>query len=96
MRWRRMAAMAVCCPSGVKRDALVGAVVDEAAVGEPLHGGGDGAGGEAEHVGERAGVRLGAVSGQAVDGLEGLSFGLREGVVHQLVQSVFGPPKSWL
>ena len=56
-----------------ERHALIGPVVDEAPIGQPLHRGGDGAGGQAEHVGEGAGVRLGAVAGQAVDGLEGLS-----------------------
>ena len=83
MRWRRMAATAVCWPIGVKRHALVGAVVDEVAVGEALHHRGDGAGRQPEHVGERAGVRLRTVSGEAVDGLEGLALGLGEGVVHR-------------
>ena len=96
MRWRRMAATAVCWPGGGEADALVRPVVDQLAVGEALHRGGDGAGGQPEHVGERAGVRLRAISGQAVDGLEGLSFGLREGVVHQLVLISFWSSKSWL
>ena len=74
---------------GGEGHALVGPVVDEAAIGEALDGGGDGAGGQAEDVGERAGVGLGAVAGQAVDGLEGLSLGLGEGVVHSFVSRLW-------
>ena len=51
-------------------------------VGQPLHEGRHGAGRQAEDVCERAGVGLRPVSGEAVDGLEGLALGLREGVVH--------------
>ncbi len=44
---------------------------------------GDGARRQPEDLGQGAGVRLGAVSGEPVDGLQGLALGLGEGVVHR-------------
>ena len=82
MRWRRMAATAVRRPVVGERDALVGAVVDQLAVGEPLDERRDRAGGEAEGVGEHAGVRLGAVAREAVDRLQRFAFGLGQLSVH--------------
>ena len=61
MRWRRMAATAGPPALGGEGDALVGAVVDQAPVGQPLDQGGDRAGREAEPVREGARVGLGAV-----------------------------------
>ena len=56
MRCRRIDAIAARRPGGGELDAAVRLVVDEAPVGEALHGGGDRARREAEPLGQDAGV----------------------------------------
>jgi hypothetical protein len=59
-------------------DAVIRLVVDEPAVGQALDGRGDGAGRQAQPLGEDPGVGP-AVLGQAVDRLERLAVAFREG-----------------
>ena len=82
-------------PVGGELDALVRLVVDEAAVGQALDGGGDGAGRQAEPLGQHAGVGV-AVARKAVNGLQRLAISFGEGfhLGFDGGQSKFCLPKS--
>ena len=62
--------------------ALVELVVEQASLGKPLDRRRHRPGRYLERLRKRTGVRVVAVVGQPVDGLQGLAFGLRERRVH--------------
>ena len=76
MRWRRMADTARRRPSGREAHAVVGPVVDQTAVGQPLDRRGDRPRRHPEGLGQVAGVGVGLVLGVAIDRLQGFPFRL--------------------